>query len=91
MRLGMLTKQPGERRRVSIDYRQALLGGDSITDAVQKPGADDDLVIGSITVASPLVSFFTSGGTHKVSYIVEIVVTTSAGEVFEDEVIVRVK
>ena len=91
MKLGTKTKQPGERRSYTINYDDAMTDDDTVLTAVLKTAPPVELTVNQITVISPRVRFFVSGGTDGVSYKLTFVVTTNDGVVFEDEVTIKVK
>ena len=92
MRVGNFEKQPDERRRLSITYSDALTRGDSVSTVELKGIAPaGELTVDTLTVETPQISFFVEGGVDKSTYIVTVTTTSELGEVFEDEISVRVR
>ena len=92
MRVGNFEKQPDERRRLSITYSDALAQGDSVSTVELKSIAPTgELTVDTLAAVTPQISFFVDGGVDKTTYIITVTTTSSLGEVFEDEVSVRVR
>jgi hypothetical protein len=91
MRLGSVSKQPGEKRRYAFDYTNALIAADRVQTAVLKAGTLPAVTVDTVSVNSPYVYFWVSGGADGTSTTIELTVTTALGEVFEDELVVRVR
>lgn len=90
MKLGIMQKQPGEKRRWGIQYEDALDEGDALL-LVSAAVDDADLTVSAV-IESTTVRFTVSGGVDGVTYkITFTVTTTSAHEIFEDEVYIKVK
>lgn len=90
MKLGTLTKQPGEKRRWAIDYTDALDTGDAV-ESVAVASTPEGLTVSAFEV-TPKVRVVCSGGATGVTYKVTLTMTTTGGnEVFEDELYVKVK
>jgi hypothetical protein len=90
MKVMTVSKQPGEKRRWGIDYTEALDEGDAVesVSSVVSPTGLDALAV----PASPRVRLSVSGGTTGTTYKITLTVTTTNGnEIFEDEVLVKVK
>jgi hypothetical protein len=90
MRLGTDTKQPGERRQYAFDYSDALLSGDTLALATLKDVAPTGLTVDTVGVDGANVVFWVEGGVDGESYWTTLTVTTTLGEVFEDELLVKV-
>jgi hypothetical protein len=91
MKVGTVTKQPGEKRRWAIDYTEALDEGDSIQAVVSVVPSPAGLTVGGVH-ADNKVRVIAEGGTSGVTYKVTITVeTTNQNEIFEDELIVKVR
>ena len=95
MKVGTYTKQPGERIGKSIRYSEALDPGDSISivsGCVVEPTGDfGDLSASPVLVSEDRVRIWTEGGIAGVTYKVTVTVQTAGGEIFEDELFVKVK
>lgn len=96
MRLGSFQKTPVERKRYSLDYTDWLDTGETIVDRV--------FAVTPITGASPLqvdasaidptgklVQFFANYGDDDVTYTVDVQITTSGGQIKEDQILFSVK
>lgn len=95
MKVGTFTKQPSERISKSIRYTEALDPGDSIsmvTSCVVTPSSEfNDLSASPVLVSEDRVRIWTEAGVDGVAYKVTVTVQTANGEVFEDELVVKVK
>lgn len=90
MKLGTVSKQPGEKRRWAIDYTDAMDTGDAV-ESVAVVVTPDGLTVSAYEV-SPKVRVVCSGGTAGTTYKITLTMTTTGGnEVFEDELFVKVK
>lgn len=96
MKLGIFTKTPVERKRYSLDYSDWLDTGETITERMfsVSPIANSS----SLTIDASLISgdgkslsFFVSLGEDDVTYTVDVQITTSTGQVKEDQVLFAVK
>lgn len=95
MKLGVFKKQPRERLSKSIVYSEALDPGDSITAIlncwVEPSGHVDDMTASPVLVSEDRVRLWAEFGQDNMSYKITIKVSTAFGEIFEDELIVRVR
>jgi hypothetical protein len=88
-------KQPSEKRRLPFDASKALLTGDTIATYEAKifNAAGDDLSATMIAASSnteTIVYIWVQGGTTEISYFLRIRITTTLGEVIEDDLVVNV-
>lgn len=88
--LGTYTKQPVEVLDYDVDYADWLESGDYVVSATAVP-SPAGLTIGMITVLSPRVKVWASGGVDGVTYKVTVTATTHDGRVKQDEFRIRVK
>lgn len=92
MKVGSVTKQPGERISVSIAYTEGLDEGDELQQidscVVDVPG---ELTATPVLATETRVRIWLEGGVDGKTYKVTTTVTTSGGERLEDEVMVKVK
>lgn len=91
MRVGTITQQPAERKWYSIDYSEALDADDrlsSIESVVTNPA---DLVVTSMLPTDDRVRLQISGGVDGGTYKVTVQARTASDELWEDELIVRIK
>ena len=85
----ILYKQPSESRIYSMDFSN-LLGQNTISSiisclATSQGGDIADLVLSGITMESKRVSFTVSAGTHRNTYRIQAIVTTSDGQTLEGD------
>lgn len=88
--IGRFRQQPSENRRYFVNYAAALQEAETVTnvvtviDTVTVP----PLAISNVTIAADgkSVTLFVGGGLDGNVYKVTLRVTTSSGQVFEDEV-----
>ncbi|MGD9872444.1 MAG: hypothetical protein AB7S63_15525 [Thauera sp.] len=92
MILGVLTKQPSERRDIDLTFAKWLAKrpGDSLASAVSAVDPAG-LAVESPVVASPIVKQWFSGGVDGQTYKVTVTVTTTQGRIEEVEFKVRVR
>lgn len=98
MKLGTINQQPGERISWTLQFSDALTGDDiivagvvkSITPATANP-AGPALVVDQLTPVDTRLRFWVSGGVHLGVYKITFTTTSKDGDVFEDEVTVKVK
>lgn len=93
MLLGRYTQQPGERIKRELDYTQFLEDAETITGiaATIDPEEGDDIAVPFEieVVVDPdgkVFAYFAAGGVDGVDYTVQFAVTTSAGQILNDEV-----
>lgn len=95
MKLGTFKKQPQERLSKSVLYEKALDPSDSVTSVlsctVVPTGHADDLTAAPSLINGDRVRLWTDKGQDNTSYKITLKVGTAAGEIFEDELIVRVR
>jgi len=75
-------------------YENALSSGDTVSAAALKsviPTATGGVAVSSVSVTTPNVYFFVSGGADDTNYTVTLTVDTALGESFEDELLVKVR
>jgi hypothetical protein len=90
MRLGSVVKQPGERRQYAFGYSDALISGDVLATAVLKSVEPAGLTVDTVSVDGANAVFWAESGVSGERYWVTLTVTTNAGEIFEDELLVKV-
>lgn len=96
MKLAKFVKSPAERKRYSIDYSEWLDTGETvqaIAFTVTPSTGTLPLVIDAYSIASPAtsVAFFANYGDADVVYTVDVVMTTSGGQIKEDEILFSVR
>lgn len=91
MRVGTITQQPTERKWYSISYSEAMDADDRLSSvesvAVDPPG----LTVMPVLPTDDRVRLQVSGGQDGTTYKVTVQVRTAADELWEDELIVRIK
>lgn len=95
MRLAKYLKEPGERKRYILDYSDWLDTGETITNVSfsVSPAESGGLTIdaSSIGPTANTVVFFASLGLSGTTYTAECVITTSTGQVKEDQIVFAVR
>lgn len=93
MRLAKFVKEPGERKRYTLDYAEWLEDSELISNVEFTITPSGALTVDSYSLGSPAtnVVFFASGGVDGVTYSVEARITTSVGQIREDQVTFAVK
>jgi len=95
MRLGSFVKTPIERKRYAIDYSEWLDTGETLSTVVYTIPVvtTPPLVVdaSSISSANTVAVFFINGGLNGRQYTVEVVATTSGGQIKEDTVLFTVR
>ena len=94
--LGMIEKQPVEERFFDVVVSQDLMSGDAVDSATAAVAcitdpADTALSATVTAVAPTQVRVFVEGGTDGRKYKVTTTTSTAMGEVFQDEVLIKVK
>jgi hypothetical protein len=90
MRLGSVEKQPDERRQYAFGYAEAMISGDSLAQAILKEVSPAGITVDTVSIDGSNVLFWVESGVPGERYWVTITATTNAGEVFEDELLIRV-
>ena len=95
MKLARFTKQPSERKRYTIDYSDWLDTSETISTVafVPSPIATGGLVVDAYSIATPATSvvFFANFGVSGTTYTVTVTITTSGGQIKEDEILFAVR
>lgn len=93
MILAKYTKQPSERKRYVLDYSDWLDSGETISTAVFSVDPVGGLIVDASSIGTPAttVAYFVSSGTTAVQYTVTVTISTSGGQIKEDEVLYHVK
>lgn len=93
MNLGKYFKTSAERKRYSIDYTDWLDTGETVLSAVFTiaPASPLEVDAHSISSDGTQLVFFVNDGTDEVEYVINVKVTTSGGQIKEDEVIFEVR
>lgn len=96
MKLAKFVKSPAERKRYSIDYSEWLDTGEtvqSIIFTVTPSTGTLPLAIDAYQIATPATSviFFANYGDEGTVYTVDVVMTTSGGQIKEDQILFSVR
>lgn len=91
MKVGTFTKQPAERISNSITYADALDEGDEVSQVMSCTAEPSDLGVSPVLVSGNRVRIWTQGGTDGEQYKISLTVLTSGGEIFQDELICKVR
>lgn len=96
MRLGRLSKTPSERKRYAIDYSQWLDTAEALSSfsfsVTPTTGVAPLTVEGAaLNSAHNAISFFATGGDVGVQYVVDVIATTSGGQIKEDTILLSVR
>lgn len=89
--LGQMTKQPADQLDYDIDFSRWLPDDDVILTVVTAVDVEDELVVDQVTVDSPMVKVWCSGGTVGTTYKVTVTVSTQGGRVKEVDFKIRVR
>jgi len=89
-------KQPWVKRRLPFDVSGAMITGDTISsvEASIYNAAGVDLsgtMLAGVTNTTTIVYVWVQGGTHGTSYFLRVRVTTTLGELIEDDLNVIVR
>ena len=95
MRLGSFVKTPIERKRYAIDYSEWLDTSETLATIVYTIPATTTppLVVDATSIDSgnTIAVFFINGGLNGRQYTVEVVATTSGGQIKEDTILFTVR
>jgi hypothetical protein len=98
MELGQLTKQPGERFPVSVDFALRLQAGDplvtgTVTARDRRTGADTTTLVldGAATISGTVLTREVQAGTHGDVHVLTFRVTTAAGHIYEEDLVLFVR
>lgn len=89
-------KQPGEKFAITSNFADVLDTGETISTksvaaAITTTGVDaTTTVIDSSSIAGQTILITVKAGTSGVSYKITVVITTSSGQIFEDEIVMHV-
>jgi hypothetical protein len=93
----ILMKQPAEVRKYSMDFSnlmaadETISGITSVTSARRGGDGDNDLVITDENIVDQTVEMWIAGGTDRQAYIIEVIITTSAGQTLEGDGTLQIK
>lgn len=95
MKLANFIKSPTERKRYTIDYTDWLDTGETVTQVAftVSPSTTSTLQIDAYSIAANGLSvvFFANFGDLNKVYTVDVRVTTSGGQIKEDEILFTVR
>ena len=88
--LGRYKQQPGEKRKRGVDYTEFLEAGELVILVVPvvTPVTSPVFVVSTIVIdgAGKKFAYFIEGGVTGNTYLLELTVTTSLGQILEDEI-----
>jgi hypothetical protein len=91
MKLGTFDKQPNEKRRYGVSYKDVLEVGDAIISATAVVEPANELAAAT-EFSSDFLNVICTGGVDGTKYKVTVTVTTTANkEIFEDELFIKVR
>lgn len=91
MKLATYTQQPNERYKRTAGYDEALDEGDTVASVALESVDPVGLTVDNLAASSTAIVWWATGGTDGTTYKVTFTVTTTAGEIFEDEVFYKIK
>lgn len=91
MRVGTITQQPTERKWYSIDYREALDADDRLSSVEAVAVDPPELTVVPVLPSDDRVRLQVSGGQDGATYKITVQVRTVSDELWEDELIARIK
>lgn len=95
MKLGKFTKTSVERKRYALDYSDWLDTGETVSSVVfaVTPAGATPLVVdaNSISASGTTVVFFVNYGATGTTYTLDVQITTSGGQIKEDQILFAVK
>lgn len=95
MKLGKFIKSPNERKRYSLQYSDWLDTGETVVAATfsVQPTGTDALVVDAYSIAASgaEVTFFANDGVVGTTYTVDVTITTSGGQIKEDQILFTVR
>lgn len=93
--LGRYKQQPGEKRKRGIDYTEFLEDGETVSTvtAAVTPVTSPVFAVSNIVIDpdGKKFAYFVEGGLTNNTYMVELTVTTSLGQILEDEIEIEVE
>jgi hypothetical protein len=95
MKLARFTKASTERKRYSIDYSEWLDTDETITAVafLPSPLSTGGLEVDAYTISTPATSvvFFANAGIDGTTYTLDVTITTSGGQIKEDQILYSVR
>jgi hypothetical protein len=85
-----LCKQPGEKRRFSMEFAALLSSGETITSIAsvtseEIDGGVSDLTITGETINGSKIEMYIEGGTSGLTYRIEITINTNASQILQGD------
>ena len=81
----VLEKQPSETRLMTMDFSASMSAGEVIASIDSITTAPPGITFGTETMGTKSVSVLISSGINKKKYKIQIIVTTSLGQILENE------
>jgi hypothetical protein len=95
MSLARFTKTPAERKRYAIDYSDWLDTDETVEFVTFTPSplATGGLEVDAYSISTPATSvvFFANAGIDGTTYTLDIKITTSGGQIKEDQILFSVR
>ena len=93
MKLAKYQKTPAERKRYTLDYTDWLDTGETVSAVVFAVDPTGVLFIDSYSIVGSgrQVVFYANAGATGVSYTADVRITTSTGQIKEDQIVFVVK
>lgn len=91
MKVGTFSKQPRERISNSILYGDSLDEGDELSSVLSCVAEPAGLTVSPVLASETRVRIWAEGGEDGVIYKITVVVHTAGGEIFEDELVCKVR
>jgi hypothetical protein len=92
----ILCKQPGEKRQYSMDFSNLMTSIETIssidetTQTFRNRATSTDLTITSSAISGQTVTMWIEEGTHRRTYIVQVTITTSGGQILVGDGLITV-
>ena len=87
----ILEKQPSETRLMTMDFSASMSSGEIVSSLDSTTTTPVGVTFGTVTLGTKSVSVLISGGTDKKKYKIQFIVTTSLGQVLENEGYLQIK
>lgn len=91
MKLGAIRQQPAETLSYTVNYDEALVDGETVTETTVTAEPSGELLITQTLVMANRIRFWATGGTSGKRYKVTVTTTTSDSRVFQDELLFSIR
>ena len=94
----VVTKQPSEKRPYTMDFSAKMGSSETIEASSPAPAVTAitlcegvaDITISGVTIAGQIIQMWIESGTSGARYRVEVIITTSTGQILEGDGILKV-